>query len=780
MEDMMKRVIAASVAALLAVPCFAATIEVDDDGPAAYASIQEALDNSWHGDVIIVRPGMYAQPLTFNGKGVTVRSEDPNDPAVVQATILTGSTGPAVTFDFGEGERSVLEGFTITGRGILCSSASPTISKNVLHDCEGAGITGRSPAAPTIVGNTITGNHQDGIYGCDGLIRDNTISQNSTGLAFCGGPIQDNHITANAPGGGLYYCGGLIAGNVIVGNRADTHGGGLFSCNGDIRNNVIAGNRANRQGGGLYKCTKAVTSNTIVGNIAGDQGGGLSQCPGIVRDNIIAFNSAPVGGGIYGPCNNTYNDFWSNGSDNFSGGPSAGEGDVITPPLFARDGYWDGKGTADSSDDLWVDGDYHLKSQAGRWDPVAGYWVLDDATSNCIDAGSPSSDWSAELWPHGQRINLGAYGGTPQASASLSDLGNPADLDHNAIVGPADLMRVAQQWLREKDLLAEDMNWDGRVDLYDFAVLGCHWRSGPSMAGAPVPSPMTWATRPYATSAHTVAMVATTAASTDGSAVEYYFEDFNHPQYNSGWLSFAPGQQPRWQDEGLSAGMTYWYRVRARNTGNHVETEWSERASVVTLLDDWTNPLPDPMTWETQPHVVSAGVIRMIATQADDSSGVEYQFVCTSHPAYDSDWQDSRTYELTALPKGQYSFRVHARDKSPNHNTGGFSMQVTVDLQPPTPDPMTWEAEPTEVNIGGGSFDYCATMTASLAIDDAVQVEYLFQCTTQSQFSSTWQTSREYTVKVGRKGQYHRFRVKARDTSPGHNETAWSSEATSK
>ena len=39
-------------------------------------------------------------------------------------------------------------------------------------------------------------------------------------------------------------------------------------------------------------------------------------------------------------------------------------------------------------------------------------------TSLCIDAGDPAVAWGAEPQPHGTRINLGAYGGTEQASGS--------------------------------------------------------------------------------------------------------------------------------------------------------------------------------------------------------------------------------------------------------------------------------------------------------------------------------------------------------------------------
>jgi hypothetical protein len=38
-----------------------------------------------------------------------------------------------------------------------------------------------------------------------------------------------------------------------------------------------------------------------------------------------------------------------------------------------------------------ANGDYHLKSQAGRWDPNSGSWVKDANTSPCIDAGNPAA-----------------------------------------------------------------------------------------------------------------------------------------------------------------------------------------------------------------------------------------------------------------------------------------------------------------------------------------------------------------------------------------------------
>ncbi|MHC4864947.1 MAG: hypothetical protein ACYTEX_12725, partial [Planctomycetota bacterium] len=65
-------------------------------------------------------------------------------------------------------------------------------------------------------------------------------------------------------------------------------------------------------------------------------------------------------------------------------------------------------------------GDYHLKSESGRWHPPSQSWVLDDVTSHCIDKGLWNSPVGDEPYPNGDRINMGAYGGTVEASKSLT------------------------------------------------------------------------------------------------------------------------------------------------------------------------------------------------------------------------------------------------------------------------------------------------------------------------------------------------------------------------
>lgn len=71
-------------------------------------------------------------------------------------------------------------------------------------------------------------------------------------------------------------------------------------------------------------------------------------------------------------------------------------------------------------------GDYHLQSAAGRWN--GSEWVNDDVTSNCINAGDPTSLFANELTPNGERINIGRYGNTLEASKSATT--NPSYLQY--------------------------------------------------------------------------------------------------------------------------------------------------------------------------------------------------------------------------------------------------------------------------------------------------------------------------------------------------------------
>jgi parallel beta-helix repeat protein len=100
------------------------------------------------------------------------------------------------------------------------------------------------------------------------------------------------------------------------------------------------------------------------------------------------------------------------------------EDSSITVTYSDVQGGWPGIGNI-NADPLFANprsGDYHLKSQAGRWDPARQVWIQDNVTSPCIDAGDPSSPVALEPSPNGGIVNMGAYGGTAEASKSPSGL----------------------------------------------------------------------------------------------------------------------------------------------------------------------------------------------------------------------------------------------------------------------------------------------------------------------------------------------------------------------
>jgi len=70
---------------------------------------------------------------------------------------------------------------------------------------------------------------------------------------------------------------------------------------------------------------------------------------------------------------------------------------------------------------------------------------------------------------------MGAYGGTLEASMSLSVAGDAADYNNDNLVDPQDLLILSQEWLVDHLPVAADINRDARVDWVDFAIMALHW-----------------------------------------------------------------------------------------------------------------------------------------------------------------------------------------------------------------------------------------------------------------------------------------------------------------
>ncbi len=141
-----------------------------------------------------------------------------------------------------------------------------------------------------------------------------------------------------------------------------------------------------------------------------------------------------------------------------------------------------------TADPLFVNSeneDFHLKSEGWRWDLQRKVWTWDDATSRCIDAGNTGSPLANEPlavpddpnneWGENLRINMGAYGGTAEASIAPHGWAILADSTNDGTVNLEDIAVHGKNWLRNETEQPADLNRDGTVDITDFELLAKDW-----------------------------------------------------------------------------------------------------------------------------------------------------------------------------------------------------------------------------------------------------------------------------------------------------------------
>lgn len=290
-------------------------IEVPQD----HQSIQQAINVAENGDQIIVHPGTYYETINYHGKAITVKSK-----AGSKSTVIDGlGIGPVVTFESGEGKRSVLDGFTIThGRGgIDCRRSSPTIKNNIIKENQakgGGGGINNYLSSPIIENNMIKSNKATtgaglSLWFSSPKIIDNTIEGNEvTDKEGNGGGIfldhfslaliKNNKIYGNyAPGGGgisfdSSFSGPLVSGNIIQNNRAESGAGLYFFLDSSplVKNNIISHNEAKRGASVLAHlfCSPKFIHNTIAYNIAEQGNSGIGSYAGsdVTLINSILWN----------------------------------------------------------------------------------------------------------------------------------------------------------------------------------------------------------------------------------------------------------------------------------------------------------------------------------------------------------------------------------------------------------------------------------------------------------------------------------------------------------
>ncbi len=485
----------------------------DAEVPNRFPTIQEAIDSVRERGTVVVADGVYTGPgnrdIDFKGKAITVRSQNGPANCVIDCQGTENEFHRGFHFHSREGSNSVLEGFTITnghaesqGGAILCTNrSSPTIRRCIItNNMAGkCGISERERVAGTgggiccaeysnamidkctISHNGIAANYRwepsgGGIFCqyCSPIITNCTIIRNSV-TGDGGGLFADEYSNPDVTectfsnnkayyGGGLYLAGrfqspGIAISNCIIHRNEAVHGGGVcfYRQYPKFCNCLISANTATDSGGGI-SCSQSgalFTNCTVADNDANHYGGGIA-CGGgggdaVFQNCMLWANTAELGNQVsLSSCMHILGCMQVKISHScIQTGPNAG----------FWDGYYEWQLEAGSAgnidlDPLFVDpnaSDYHLKSQAGRWEPATQAWIIDEVTSPCIDAGDPLSPIGHEPFPNGGRINMGAYGGTAEASKSY--FGEPVC----------------------ETIVAGDINGDCRVDLADFAIMALHW-----------------------------------------------------------------------------------------------------------------------------------------------------------------------------------------------------------------------------------------------------------------------------------------------------------------
>ena len=104
---------------------------------------------------------------------------------------------------------------------------------------------------------------------------------------------------------------------------------------------------------------------------------------------------------------------------------------------------------------------------------------MDNVTSTCIDAGNPGCPLGDEPEDgNNVRINMGAYGGTVEASKTPANWRSIADLTNDWVVDFDDLGVFVGYWLDEGECIPSDLNRSQFVNFFDFAIFAEYWFEG--------------------------------------------------------------------------------------------------------------------------------------------------------------------------------------------------------------------------------------------------------------------------------------------------------------
>jgi hypothetical protein len=285
----------------------------------AATNIQDAIDVSSDGDLILVTNGVY----TTGGR--VVYGALTNRVVIDKAVTLQSVNGPTKTFIQGNPStgdsavrcayltnNAVLAGFTLTngatrasgdayeeqsGGGIWCESASATVSNCVVAKNK-AWLWGGGTVSGTLISCTLTNNtaslptSSQGGGAFAGMLTNCIIVHNSA--AFGGGAASNtlfnctlNGNWATKSGGGS--CSNILNNCTLNGNWATISGGGTFSST--LMNCFLSGNWSTNGGGAAFG---ALVGCTLTNNSASNGGG---ACSNTLNNCLLINNRAGTNGG---------------------------------------------------------------------------------------------------------------------------------------------------------------------------------------------------------------------------------------------------------------------------------------------------------------------------------------------------------------------------------------------------------------------------------------------------------------------------------------------------
>jgi len=146
-------------------------IIVDDNGPADYSTIQDAIDAAVDGDTIVVADGTYSgdgnRDIDFGGKAVTVKSENGSDNCIIDCDGTEDEPHRGFYFHNDEDANSILDGFTITGgyASAISSWPTPLPDSAMIPNQSFGGAIYCNEASPAIINCNIIRNIASAPYG---------------------------------------------------------------------------------------------------------------------------------------------------------------------------------------------------------------------------------------------------------------------------------------------------------------------------------------------------------------------------------------------------------------------------------------------------------------------------------------------------------------------------------------------------------------------------------------------------------------------------------------